>query len=36
MLDSDKPTAPRGAEASGDELAYAPIHVVAEDCEPVD
>jgi aspartyl-tRNA(Asn)/glutamyl-tRNA(Gln) amidotransferase subunit A len=30
MLDSDKPTAPRGAETSGDELAFAPIHVLAE------
>ncbi len=30
MLDSDKPTAPRGAEINGDELAFAPIHVLAD------
>jgi aspartyl-tRNA(Asn)/glutamyl-tRNA(Gln) amidotransferase subunit A len=30
MLDNNKPTAPRGADASGDELAFAPIHVLAE------
>jgi aspartyl-tRNA(Asn)/glutamyl-tRNA(Gln) amidotransferase subunit A len=30
MLNSDKPTAPRGADASSDELAFAPVHVLAD------
>jgi aspartyl-tRNA(Asn)/glutamyl-tRNA(Gln) amidotransferase subunit A len=30
MLDSDKPAAARGAETSGDDLAFAPIHLLAD------
>jgi len=30
MLDCDKPAAARGAETSGDDLAFAPIHLLAD------
>jgi aspartyl-tRNA(Asn)/glutamyl-tRNA(Gln) amidotransferase subunit A len=30
MLDSDKPATARGAETSGDDLAFAPIHLLAD------